>query len=271
MPLLSKYQEEVGSSDSESETDSVIDSNVSEEGEYAVDNEEKDITTALDPNAGDEEIEEGVVDDEDEDEDEDADVEDEEGEDEEGAGDEDENYDSEDEEGEKGNVSRPSSKNRKSTSIPPVQNEYYEGNTIDNNDDDDDEDEDDDAYLQKFNEDINKNFIADNHPECINVNFDEVLALTKVVRDPNNNIVDDLHRTLPYLTKYEKTRILGQRAKQINAGMTTFVKVPENVIDGYLIAEMELAQKKIPFIIKRPIPGGGCEYWCVSDLELVAF
>jgi len=138
-------------------------------------------------------------------------------------------------------------------------------------DEDDDEDEDDDAYLQKFNEDINKNFIADNHPECINVNFDEVLALTKVLRDGKNNIMDDLHRTLPYLTKYEKTRILGQRAKQINAGMAAFVKVPENVIDGYLIAEMELAQKRIPFIIKRPMPGGGCEYWRVSDLELVAF
>jgi hypothetical protein len=34
---------------------------------------------------------------------------------------------------------------------------------------------------------------------------------------------------------------------------------------------MELNQKRIPFIIKRPIPGGGCEFWRVSDLELVDF
>jgi len=137
--------------------------------------------------------------------------------------------------------------------------------------DDEDDDEEDDSYLQKFNEQINKNYIADNHPECVNINYDEIVALSKVVRDAKNNIVDDLHITLPYLTKYEKARILGQRAKQINLGMPVFVKVPENIIDGYLVAEMELTQKRIPFIIKRPIPGGGCEYWKVNDLELIAF
>lgn len=141
----------------------------------------------------------------------------------------------------------------------------------DDNGEGDEDDDEDDAYLQKFNEQINRNYIVDNHPECVNVNFDEVLAMVNVVRDEKNNIVDDLHKTLPYLTKYEKARILGQRARQINSGMTAFIKVPENVIDGYLIAEMELAQKRIPFIIKRPIPGGGCEYWRVSDLELVCF
>jgi DNA-directed RNA polymerase I, II, and III subunit RPABC2 len=92
-----------------------------------------------------------------------------------------------------------------------------------------------------------------------------------VIRDKNNNIIDDLHRTLPYLTKYERARILGQRAKQINSGAKVFVKVPENIIDGYLIAQMELEQKRIPFIIKRPIPGGGCEYWNLKDLEIVGF
>jgi DNA-directed RNA polymerase I, II, and III subunit RPABC2 len=136
---------------------------------------------------------------------------------------------------------------------------------------DEDDDDEDDSYLQKFNEQINKNYIVDNHPECVNINYDEIIALSKVVRDAKNNIVDDLHITLPYLTKYEKARILGQRAKQINLGMPAFVKVPENVIDGYLVAEMELTQKRIPFIIKRPIPGGGCEYWKVNDLELIAF
>jgi DNA-directed RNA polymerase I, II, and III subunit RPABC2 len=69
------------------------------------------------------------------------------------------------------------------------------------------------------------------------------------------------------MTKYEKTRILGQRAKQINDGAMPFIKVPEGVIDGYLIALKELEEKKIPFIIKRTIPGGCVEYWKVSDLE----
>jgi DNA-directed RNA polymerase I, II, and III subunit RPABC2 len=71
------------------------------------------------------------------------------------------------------------------------------------------------------------------------------------------------------LTKYEKTRILGQRAKQIDNGAKPFVKVPPNVIDGYHVALLELEQKKIPFIIKRPFPNGGVEYWHVSDLEML--
>ena len=140
---------------------------------------------------------------------------------------------------------------------------------------DEDEDEDDEEhesfYLQKFNSEMNKNYIIDYHPECSINNYSEVLNLSKVVRDSKNNIIDDLHRTLPYLTKYEKTRILGQRAKQINSGAKVFVKVDENIIDGYLVAEMELAQKRIPFIIRRPIPGGKSEYWNVRDLEIIHF
>ena len=143
---------------------------------------------------------------------------------------------------------------------------------LETSDEEDDDDDDDDAqYLQKFNSEINKNYIMEHHPECVINNYDEISSLTSVIRDKNNNIIDDLHRTLPYLTKYERARILGQRAKQINSGAKVFVKVPENIIDGYLIAQMELEQKRIPFIIKRPIPGGGCEYWNLKDLEIVGF
>jgi DNA-directed RNA polymerase I, II, and III subunit RPABC2 len=143
---------------------------------------------------------------------------------------------------------------------------------LETSDEEEDDDDDDDAqYLQKFNSEINKNYIMEHHPECVINNYDEISSLTSVIRDKNNNIIDDLHRTLPYLTKYERARILGQRAKQINSGAKVFVKVPENIIDGYLIAQMELEQKRIPFIIKRPIPGGGCEYWNLKDLEIVGF
>jgi DNA-directed RNA polymerase I, II, and III subunit RPABC2 len=138
-------------------------------------------------------------------------------------------------------------------------------------DEDDDEDEYDENYLQKFDNELNKNYITEFHPECLNHNNDEVAKLSKVVRNENNIIIDPLHKTLPYLTKYEKARILGQRAKQIEIGSKPFVKVPENIIDSYIIAELELREKKIPFIIKRPIPGGAFEYWRVKDLENIDF
>jgi len=138
-------------------------------------------------------------------------------------------------------------------------------------DDDDDDDNDGEQYLQKFDKDINENYIVNFHPECVAQNYDEILSMIRVIRDKDGIIVDDLHQTIPFLTKYERARILGQRAKQINSGATPFIKVPENIIDGYIIAEMELKEKRIPFIVRRPLPNGGSEYWSLKDLEDISF
>jgi DNA-directed RNA polymerase I, II, and III subunit RPABC2 len=142
---------------------------------------------------------------------------------------------------------------------------------VENEDDDSDDDDDGETYLQKFDRSINENYIVDFHPESVLQNYDEILTMIKVVRDKDDIIIDELHKTIPYLTKYERARILGQRAKQINSGSTPFVKVPENVIDGYIIAELELKEKRIPFIIRRPLPNGGSEYWSLKDLEDISF
>ena len=131
--------------------------------------------------------------------------------------------------------------------------------------------------MQKFDSEISKSYINEYHPECFIHNYDEITKLTTVVRDSFGIIIDPLHKTIPYLTKYEKARILGVRAKQIEYGKNLengsepFVKVPENIVDGYIIAELELQQKKLPFIIRRPIPSGGCEYWNIKDLEIISF
>jgi DNA-directed RNA polymerase I, II, and III subunit RPABC2 len=140
---------------------------------------------------------------------------------------------------------------------------------------DEEEDEDpeeyNDNYLEKFDSELVKSYIDEFHPECLSHNYDEIAKLSIVVKNSDGIIIDPLHRTIPYLTKYEKARILGQRAKQIETGSMPFVKVPENIVDGHIIADLELKEKKIPFIIKRPIPSGGCEYWNLKDLEVIAF
>lgn len=135
-------------------------------------------------------------------------------------------------------------------------------------DDEDDEDEDE-QYLQKFQSELNKKYLQQNHPECVIHNNKEVSILCQVVRNEHKIIVDDLHRTLPYLTKYERTRVIGQRAKQIDMGSKPFIEVDPKIIDGYIIAEMELHQRKIPFIIRRPLPNGSSEYWNLKDLEII--
>jgi DNA-directed RNA polymerase I, II, and III subunit RPABC2 len=137
--------------------------------------------------------------------------------------------------------------------------------------DDDEYDEYDENYLQKFDNEVIRNYVNSFHPECMNHNYEEIAKLSIVVKNSDGIIVDPLHRTIPYLTKYERARVLGQRAKQIETGAKPLVKVPESIVDGYIIAELELREKKIPFIIRRPIPGGGCEYWSIRDLEIVAF
>jgi len=132
-----------------------------------------------------------------------------------------------------------------------------------------DDDSDDEALDNKFEIEGLNEFLANYHPESKQHNYDEIYALSKVVRDSSGIIIDDLHRTLPIMSKYEKTRILGQRAKQLNSGNKPFVSVPKNIMDGYLIAQEELMQKKLPFIIRRPLPNGGSEYWRIKDLEIL--
>jgi DNA-directed RNA polymerases I, II, and III subunit RPABC2 len=133
----------------------------------------------------------------------------------------------------------------------------------------DDDEEEDDEYLQKFDNEMRENYILDHHPESMVHNYEEIYNLAKVVRNKDNIVIDPLHRTVPILSKYEKTRVLGIRAKQINNGAKPTTKFPEYIMDGYLIALKELEEKSIPVIIRRPLPNGSSEYWHLKDLEIL--
>ena len=133
------------------------------------------------------------------------------------------------------------------------------------------EDSDDDEYnenMKKLEQDINKDYLYSYHPETKQINYKELLTLSNITRNKKGQIIDPLHKTIPFLTRYEKAKILGLRAKQLNHGAKTLLpQLPRDIIDGHTIAYMELIQKKIPFIIRRPIPNGGSEYWKVNDLK----
>ena len=158
----------------------------------------------------------------------------------------------------------------KKTEIPIFEYENEVNNEESDGDSDyesDDEQESNELYIKRFDEELNASFIQSVHPESQRHNYDEIESLSKLFRNKNGQIVDDLHKTNPYLTKYEKTKILGVRAKQINSGALPYVEVPDYVINGYTIAQMELKEKKIPFIIRRPLPCGASEYWPLKELE----
>lgn len=113
------------------------------------------------------------------------------------------------------------------------------------------------------------NYIEEVHPQEKMINYEEVLSRCSVKRDADKNIMDENHTTIPMLTKYEYTRILGVRASQIEHGAPLFIEVSDTLIDSYLIAREELHQKKLPFIVKRPLPNGSIEYWKLEDLEIL--
>jgi DNA-directed RNA polymerase I, II, and III subunit RPABC2 len=146
---------------------------------------------------------------------------------------------------------------------------HFDEDNSDENEDDADEDRDSSEYFQKLSSNVRESYIETYHPESLSHNYDEIQTLSRVIRNAAGVIVDDLHRTIPIMTKYEKTRILGQRTKQLNEGAPAFIKMDSTVIDGYLIALKELEQKKTPFIIRRPLPNGGSEYWRIQDLEIL--
>lgn len=137
---------------------------------------------------------------------------------------------------------------------------------VDETDDDSDMMEE---HMAKINDQLKKEYLLDFHPEVKMPNFQELNSLVVVVRDEFGNVIDPLHKTAPILSKYERARVLGVRAKQINNGAEVFVDVPEEVIEGYVIAEKELTNKVLPFIIRRPLPNGRSEYWRLADLEIV--
>ena len=139
-----------------------------------------------------------------------------------------------------------------------------------NEEDEDDDDELNENYLQKMEHDVKQNIIAEFHPELNTHSMEEVEAACTVIRDDHGSVIDPLHRTLPFVTRYEKARAIGERAKQINSGAKPFIEIEQSMIDGYLIALKEFEDKKIPFIIRRPLPDGTSEYWRLSDLEIIA-
>lgn len=122
-------------------------------------------------------------------------------------------------------------------------------------------------YQVKFNDEMRQKYLQQYHPQEMHKPFEEIYKLTLITRNDNGIIVDPLHRTYPILSKYERSKILGLRVSQLNKGAKPYVTINKNILDNILIAEKELKEKKIPFIIMRPMPNGKSEYWNVNDLE----
>lgn len=101
------------------------------------------------------------------------------------------------------------------------------------------------------------------HPE-IWIPYEEQVQEKLLVRGPD----DPNHTTYPRLTMYEYTKIISFRASNISHGGKPYILVPDGVTDAYQIAKLELQAKRLPYILKRPLPNGRYEYWRLADLLL---
>jgi DNA-directed RNA polymerase I, II, and III subunit RPABC2 len=63
--------------------------------------------------------------------------------------------------------------------------------------------------------------------------------------------------------------IIGTRALQISKNAPVLIDLGKEDMDPILIAEKELADRKIPFLIRRYLPDNSYEDWKVSELDIL--
>jgi DNA-directed RNA polymerase subunit K/omega len=103
------------------------------------------------------------------------------------------------------------------------------------------------------------------HPECIIDYAEKISPKIPLLFSPPLN-KDPNHKSVPFLTQYERTKIIGMRANQLSQGARPYIDVPEYMTDVGEIARLELKERRLPFLVRRPMPDGSHEYWRLSDL-----
>ena len=110
--------------------------------------------------------------------------------------------------------------------------------------------------------------LLDQHPE-IWPDYEEAVLDKLVIRDAYPPQKDAAHAAYPFITLYERTKVLSMRASQLARGAQPFIDVPDYLTDVYEVAKAELEAKRLPYILKRPLPDGNYEYWRLADLMVL--
>ena len=122
----------------------------------------------------------------------------------------------------------------------------------------DEEDYDINDYDEEEEEDT---FIEDDDPE---VNETNIISYDEMIDKSKNK----KKKTVPFLNKFEKARLLGVRIQQLSSGAEPKISTVglNSIIE---IVQEELIQRKIPLIIKRNLPNGESEEWKLEEFEKV--
>jgi DNA-directed RNA polymerase I, II, and III subunit RPABC2 len=112
------------------------------------------------------------------------------------------------------------------------------------------------------------------HPECKIYYVEAITQKLLLIAAPPDTPLregasDANHRSQPWMSQYERTKILGFRANQLAQGAMPYVIVPKHVVTTIDIARIELKERRLPFIVSRVMPDGTFEFWRLSDLMIL--
>jgi len=148
--------------------------------------------------------------------------------------------------------------------------EYDDGQDLDDNEIDDlYDDEDGIKSKKKVNKkkkkvDEDSEQLPEDNEDC-EYNYNEIYDEKK--EEPSVIVENSERITLPKLTKYEKVRLIGTRAKQLSLGAKVMIKNTSG-LNPIEIAKLELQHKMIPMKIKRVLPDNKIEIWKLSELDI---
>jgi DNA-directed RNA polymerase I, II, and III subunit RPABC2 len=74
--------------------------------------------------------------------------------------------------------------------------------------------------------------------------------------------------TKPFLTKFERAKLIGVRAEMLGNGAPALIDVPKGITNVYDIAKLEFKERKIPLLVRRYLPNGTAEDWRLQDMVI---
>jgi DNA-directed RNA polymerase subunit K/omega len=101
----------------------------------------------------------------------------------------------------------------------------------------------------------------DLHPEVKPVFRKEVADMVKQPRI-----------TQPYFTKYEYTTLVAVRAQQLAEGAKPLIDLKglktSDPMFVWTVAKQEIAERKLPYIIRRQLANNTSEFWSTQEMEI---
>lgn len=156
---------------------------------------------------------------------------------------------------------------------------------VDKNDENDNESEN--SSSEESDQETETNYCGYQYTTQVVDQNDEEVEDDILIYDENSvNEVDEKKKTYvnkedriskPFLTKYERARIIGDRTRQLIGGAKPMIKNYTGIDPKQIaILELNLALDKknknlayLPFIIERPRPDGKYEMWHLNELSLL--